>query len=119
MARQLKGSNRRNDTKKKLRKISRKIANIRKNWIHQTTREIAEKCGTVVAENLKVKNMTASARGTVENPGKNVRQKAGLNRTMIDTAFGEIRKKLEYKYGRLIEVNPAYTSQICSECGAY
>ena len=117
MARQLKGSNRRKDTKKKLAKVSRKIANIRKNWIHKTTREIAGKCGTIVVEDLKVRNMTTSAKGTVENPGKNVRQKSGLNRAILDTAFGEIRRDLEYKCGRLIEVNPAYTSQTCSHCG--
>jgi len=117
MARQVKGSGRRKDTKKKLAKISRKIANIRKNWVHQTTKEISGKCGTVVVEYLKVKNMTASAKGTVENPGKNVKQKAGLNRAMLDTALGELRRNLEYKCGRLVEVNPAYTSQRCSECG--
>ena len=117
MARQVKGSNRRKDTKKKLAKVSRKIANIRKNWIHQTTKEIAEKCGTVIVEDLKVKNMTASAKGTIENPGKNVKQKAGLNRAMQNTALGGLRRNLEYKCGRLIEVNPAYTSQTCSECG--
>ncbi len=117
MARQIKGSNRRKDTKKKLAKVSRKIANVRKNWIHQTTKEIAGKCGTIAVEDLKVKNMTTSAKGTVENPGKNVRQKSGLNRVMLETAFGEIRRNLEYKCGRLIEVNPAYTSQTCSECG--
>ncbi len=117
MARQVEGSNRRKDTKRKLGKASRKIANIRKNWVHQTTKEISGKCGTVVVEYLKVKNMTASAKGTVENPGKNVKQKSGLNRAMLDTAFGEIRRNLEYKCGRLIEGNPAYTSQTCSRCG--
>ncbi len=117
MARQIKGSNRRKDTKRKLGKVSRKIANIRKDWIHQTTKEISGKCGTVVVEYLKVKNMTASAKGTIENPGRNVKQKAGLNRAMLDTAFGKIRRNLEYKCGRVIEVNPAYTSQRCSDCG--
>jgi putative transposase len=117
MVRQVRGSNRRKDTKRKLARASRKIANVRKNWTHHTTREIAEKCGTVIVEALKVKNMTASAKGTVENPGTNVKQKEGLNRAMLDTAFGEIRRNLEYKCGRLIEVNPAYTSQTCSECG--
>ena len=117
MARQVEGSNRRKDTKKKIAQVSRKIANIRKNWIHQTTREIAGKCGTVIVEDLEVKNMTVSAKGTIENPGKNVKQKAGLNSAMLDTALGELRRNLEYKCGRLIEVNPAYTSQTCSECG--
>ena len=117
MARQIKGSNRRKHTKKKLAKVSRKIANIRKNWIHQTTKKIAGKCGTIVVEDLKVRNMTTSAKGTIENPGKNVGQKSGLNRAILDTAFGEIRRNLEYKCGRLVEVNPAYTSQTCSRCG--
>ena len=117
MSKQVKGSNRRKDTKRKLAKVSRKIANIRKNWIHQTTKEISGKCGTVVVEDLKVKNMTASARGTVENPGKNVKQKAGLNRAMLDTAFAKIRINLEYKCGKVIEVTPVYTSQRCSVCG--
>ncbi len=117
MARQVKGSKRRKNTKRKLAKVSKKIVNIRKNWIHQTTKEIAGKCGTVIVEDLKVKNMTASAKGTIGNPGKNVKQKAGLNRAMLDTAFGRIRRNLKHKCGRLIEVNPAYTSQTCSECG--
>jgi putative transposase len=117
MARQVKGSNRRKDTKRKLARVSRKIANVRKNWTHETTKEISGKCGTVAVEDLKVKNMTASAKGSVENPGKNVRQKSGLNRVMLDTALGKARRNLEYKCGRLIEVNPAYTSQTCSHCG--
>ena len=117
MERQVKGSNRRKNTKKKLAKVSREIANTRKNWVHKTTEEISEKCGTIAVEDLKVNNMTASAKGTIENPGRNVKQKSGLNRAMLDTAMGEIRRNLEYKCGRLIEVNPAYTSQTCSECG--
>ena len=117
MARQVKGSNRRKDTKKKLRKVSREIANTRKDWVHKTTGEISEKCGTIAVEDLKVNNMTASAKGTIENPGKNVKQKSRLNRAMLDTAMGMIRRNLEYKCGRLIKVNPAYTSQTCSHCG--
>ncbi len=116
MERQVKGSNRRKDTKRKLARVSREIADVRNNWTHETTKEISGKCGTVAVEALKVKNMTASAKGTVENPGKNVRQKSGLNRVMLDTALGKVRRNLEYKCGRLIEVNPAYTSQTCSQC---
>jgi putative transposase len=72
-------------------------------------------------EELRVKNMTASAKGTLEAPGRNVRAKAGLNRAMLNVAFGEIRRQLDYKcrwYGsELLTVNPAFTSQRCSECG--
>jgi putative transposase len=65
--------------------------------------------------------LTASAKGTLEAPGRNVKAKAELNRAMLNVAFGEIRRQLEYKclwYGsELVAVNPAYTSQRCSECG--
>ncbi len=65
--------------------------------------------------------MTASAAGTVENPGRNVRQKAGLNRSILDQGWGAFKTMLAYKMadrgGVLIEVDPAYTSQTCSACG--
>jgi putative transposase len=68
-----------------------------------------------------VKNMTASAKGTAEVPGTNVRQKAGLNRGILDNAPGERRRQLEYKaplFGSELRVIPApYTSQACSACG--
>lgn len=75
----------------------------------------------MVVEDLRVKNMTASAKGTLEAPGRNVKAKAGLNRAVLNVGFGEIRRQLEYKcrwFGsELVAVNPAYTSQRCSRCG--
>ena len=62
--------------------------------------------------------MTASAKGDAENPGTNVRQKAGLNRSILNTGWHGIKTKLDYKAGTLIEVNPKYTSQTCNECVA-
>ena len=65
--------------------------------------------------------MTASAAGTVEEPGRNVRAKAGLNRSMLDIAPAQIRQMLAYKAewhgSRLVAVPAAYTSQRCSVCG--
>ena len=65
--------------------------------------------------------MTASAKGTVENPGTNVKQKTGLNRSILDQGWGEFRRQLDYKSawvgGVLVTVNPAYTSQRCPRCG--
>ena len=66
--------------------------------------------------------MTASASGTIENPGKNVAQKAGLNRAMLDVAFGTFRTQLEYKaawYGSCVQPIGRYypSSQSCSNCG--
>jgi putative transposase len=66
--------------------------------------------------------MTATAKGTAEAPGSNVRQKAGLNRGILDNAPYERRRQLEYKaplYGSELRVIPApFTSQTCSACGA-
>ena len=61
--------------------------------------------------------MTKSAKGTVEAPGKQVKQKSGLNRSILASGWGSLERKLEYKAGDLRKVNPAYTSQTCSRCG--
>ena len=62
---------------------------------------------TVVIEDLRVRNMTRSARGTVEEPGRHVRAKAGLNRVVLDTGWAVLRSMLKYKAGRTVAVNPA------------
>jgi putative transposase len=66
--------------------------------------------------------MTASAKGTTDTPGRNVRQKSGLNRNILDVAWGRFQTQLRYKAesagGRVIEVPPHMTSQVCSDCGA-
>jgi putative transposase len=98
-----------------------KLARRRKDAAHKATTRIAKNHGIIVVEDLKVRNMVASARGTVESPGRNVRQKAGLNRSLLDVAPAEIRRMLAYKAawfgGRVIAVPPAYTSQSCNTCG--
>jgi putative transposase len=75
----------------------------------------------IALEDLKVANMSRSAQGTVEAPGKNVRQKAGLNRGILDQAWGEFARQLEYKTaalgGAVVYVNAAYSSQECRVCG--
>ena len=88
---------------------------------HKATTKIVKNHDVIVIENLKVRNMTASASGTIENPGRNVRQKSGLNRAILDVAPYQIRRLLEYKclwYGSELRVVPAhFTSQRCSKCG--
>ncbi|MBT2488360.1 transposase [Streptomyces sp. ISL-96] len=90
-------------------------------WQHQTTTAIAKKYGTVVVEALRITNMVKSARGTVDQPGKNVAQKAGLNRSISGEAWGRTVTMLTYKTahrgGTLVKVPAPHTSQRCSACG--
>jgi len=97
-----------------------RIVAIRRDWIHKQTTALAKNHGLVVVENLRVKSMSASARGTEDQPGRNVRQKAGLKRSILDAGWYTFRAILSYKLeergGYLLAVDPAYTSQTCSEC---
>ena len=118
MARQKRGSRRRERTRARLAKTTRRIAMVRRNWQHQASRRIADAAHTVCIEDLNTKGMTRSAKGTAEAPGRNVKAKAGLNRVILATGWGDLRRMLEYKAGRVIAVDPAYTSQTCAACGA-
>jgi len=90
-------------------------------WQHKTTTAIAQKYGTVVVEDLHITNMVKSAKGTVDEPGKNVKAKSGLNRSISQEAWGRTVTMLTYKTacngGALVKVPAAYTSQRCSVCG--
>ena len=108
--------------KAKVGKLHTQIANIRKDFVHKITTAISKSYAYVALEALKVKNMSKSAKGTITEPGKKVKQKSGLNRSILDQGWGMFRQflayKLNYNYGtELIEVNPQYTSQRCSSCG--
>jgi putative transposase len=120
-ARRKRGSARRAKALRRAAKLSARRARIRKDWQHRATLDIARRFGTVVLEDLRIKNMTASAAGTVEEPGRMVRQKAGLNRSILNQGwFGFetiLAYKLEERGGYLCKVDPAYTSQTCSDCG--
>jgi len=90
-------------------------------WQHKTTTAIARQYGTVVIEALTITNMVKSARGTIEQPGKNVTQKSGLNRSISQEAWGRTVTMLTYKIARqggtLHKVPAPGTSQRCSACG--
>lgn len=91
------------------------------NWQHQTTTELADTFSVVVVEDLKITNMVRSAKGTIEQPGRNVRQKAGLNRAVTGQAWGRTVTLLEYKTrergGLVVKVPAPGTSQTCHRCG--
>lgn len=92
-----KRSNRAAKKRAALAKSHRALANRRKNRSHQESARLVRRHGTIVTEDLTPKNMTRSAKGGVEQPGENVRQKAGLNRSILDTAPGGFLKMLTYK----------------------
>ncbi len=113
---QVKGSRRRHKTRLKLQKCCRHLKNARDNWQHQASRKIANNAGLVVLEDLNTQGMTKSAKGTVDNPGKHVKAKSGLNREILKTGWHGLEQKLNYK-AEVIKIHPAYTSQACSACG--
>lgn len=121
LSRKKKGSNNGKKQIKKVALLHEKVANARMDYLHKKSTEISKNHAVVVLEDLKVSNMSRSAKGNVDNPGKNVRAKAGLNKSILDQGWGMFRNMLEYKLkysgGNLILVDPKYTSQTCSNCG--
>ncbi|TYG33751.1 IS200/IS605 family element transposase accessory protein TnpB [Lonepinella koalarum] len=107
--------------KAKIAKLHHKIANCRKDFLHQTSNQISKKHAMIYVEDLLVANMSKSAKGTVEEPGKNVSQKSGLNRSILDQSWFEFRRQLDYKTqwrgGFLVAVSPQNTSRTCPCCG--
>ena len=97
-----------------------RIAN--RNECHRITTDLVRRFRTIATEDLPIANMMRSAKGTIENPGRNVRQKAGLNRSIAEQTWGVILNQLRYKAewaGKsFVKVEASYTSQTCSECGA-
>ena len=105
---------------RKIQKLHHHIANIRHDYLHKITTSISKSHAMIACEDLKVANMSKSASGTVENKGRHVKAKSGLNKSILDQGWGMVVNMLEYKQkwqgGLLIKVNPRYTSQTCFEC---
>jgi transposase len=120
LSRQTYGSNRRSSTIRRISRLSCRGRHRRADFAHQTAHELTTNHGLVIVESLRIKAMTRSARGTAEQPGRNVRQKAGLNRAILDKAWGRLLVALEWhgqKNGcAIVGVTAAYTSQTCSAC---
>ena len=105
----------------KIAKLHHKIANCRKDFLHQTSSKISKNHAMIYVEDLQVLNMAKSAKGTAEEHGKNVKQKSGLNRAILDQSWAEFRRQLDYKSqwlgGFLLAVPPQNTSRTCPCCG--
>ncbi|MFF2657288.1 IS607 family element RNA-guided endonuclease TnpB [Kitasatospora sp. NPDC058032] len=122
LARTQRGSNRRRRAALEVGRIQHQTAERRATGMHQLTKRLATGFATVAVEDLNVTGMSSSARGTAEAPGRRVRQKAGLNRAVLDAAPGELRRQLSYKtswYGSSLAVLDRWhpSSKTCSACG--
>ena len=118
LARAQRGSHRRARTKRAIGGLRAREADRRRDWAEKTTTDLARRFDTIRVEDLKVRAMTRSARGTLEHPGTRVAQKRGLNREISRQGWGLLVARLKHKTaGRLEFVPAAFTSQRCSDCG--
>ena len=121
MSRKKKFSNNWKKAKAKVQRIHVRIANARRDYLHKTSTTISKNHAMVVVEDLQVSNMSRSAAGTAEQPGRNVRAKAGLNSSILDQGWAEFRRQLDYKMlwagGVFLAVPPQNTSRTCPCCG--
>jgi len=118
LARATRGSNRRGRVKHGIARLKAREADRRKDWAEQVSTVIARRFDLIRVEDLQVATMTRAAKGTRENPGRNVRAKAGLNRGILASGWGLLVRRLEDKApGRVEKISPAFTSQRCSACG--
>jgi putative transposase len=120
LARCRRGSNRCERAKRAAAKLKASERDRRKDWVEKTSTDIARRFDVIRVEDLDVRAMTRSARGTAENPGVGVAQKRGLNRAISRSGWGQLVTRLQHKaYGRVEQIPAAYTSQRCSACGHF
>jgi len=121
LSRKKKFSNNWKKAKAKVQRIHVHIANARRDYLHKTSTTISKNHAMVVVEDLQVSNMSRSAAGTIEQPGRKVKQKSGLNRSILDQGWAEFRRQLEYKVlwqgGLFLAVPAMNTSRTCPQCG--
>jgi putative transposase len=121
MGRKVRFSNNWNKAKIQVQKVHRQIANARRDFLHKATTTISKNHALVCIEDLQVRNLSRSSKGTSERHGIRVRQKSGLNRAILDQGWAEFRRQLAYKTqwagGMLVAVPAHHTSQTCPCCG--
>lgn len=121
MSRKQKFSNNWKKARAKVQKIHARIGNARRDYLHKATTTISQNHAMVCIEDLQVRNMSKSASGSTETPGKNVKAKSGLNKAILDQGWYEFRRQLDYKLdwngGQLVAVPPRNTSRKCPCCG--
>ena len=120
LSRTRKGSKNRKKRIKTVSKCHGSVANTRKDFLHKLTSDQSKNYAAIIIEDLQIENMSRSAAGSVEEPGKNVAQKSGLNRAILDQGWGEYARQLDYKLawkgGLLAKVPAPGTSITCRKC---
>ncbi len=118
LARAKRGSNRRAQVKHAIARLRARETDRRKDWAEKVSTNLARSFDVIRVEDLRIRAMTRSGKGTRDCPGHNVRQKAGLNRGILRSGWGLLVHRLEEKApGRVEKIKPAFTSQRCSACG--
>jgi putative transposase len=121
MSRKTKFSSNWKKAKARITKLHTRIGNVRRDFLHKTTSTLSKNHAMVCIEDLQVRNMSKSAAGSLDAPGRKVRQKSGLNKSILDQGWGEFRRQLEYKQawmgGGVLAVPPHNTSRTCPACG--
>jgi transposase len=118
LARARRGSNRRGQVRHAIARLRARERDRRKDWAEKASTGIARRFDLIRVEDLRIGNMTRSAKGTAGDPGLNVRAKAGLNREILRSGWGLLVRRLADKApGRVQKIKPAFTSQRCSACG--
>ncbi|HEY6479168.1 MAG TPA: transposase, partial [Streptosporangiaceae bacterium] len=118
LSRARRGSGRRPRVKQAVAQLKAREADARKDWAEKASTDLARRFDLIRVEDLLIRNMTRSARGSADAPGRNVQQKAGLNREILASGWGVLVRRLEQKApGQVEKVSPAFTSQRCSACG--
>jgi putative transposase len=118
LARAKRGSHRRRRVRLAIARLRARETDRRRDWTEKVSTDIARRFDLVRVEDLKIADMTRSAKGTREHPGRKVRQKAGLNRGILASGWGLLVRRLQDKApGRVEKIHPAFTSQRCSACG--
>jgi putative transposase len=121
LAKRKRGSRRRRRAVARVARLHERLAYARRDYAHKAAQSIVSDYDLIAMENLRIRNMTRSAKGTIAAPGVNVRAKAGLNRALLDAAFGQIAKliveKAESASRQGVFVDARFTSQTCSQCG--